>query len=50
MLHNCMHAGIEVGYAGLLDEFPPGKMVIRCLWIRDYPAQSEVGNFVQGGI
>ena len=37
-----IYAGIEVEYAGQLDGFPPGKMVIRCLlllWTGDYPAQ-----------
>ncbi|KAL5503408.1 hypothetical protein EMCRGX_G010352 [Ephydatia muelleri] len=45
--------GIEVEYAGQLDGFPPGKMVIRCLlllWTGDYPAQSQVGKFIQGGM
>ena len=48
-----IYAGIEVEYAGQLDGFPPGKMVIRCLlllWTGDYPAQSQVGKFIQGGM
>ena len=43
-----IYAGIEVEYAGQLDGFPPGKMVI--LWTGDYPAQSQVGKFIQGGM
>ena len=34
------------------DGFPPGNIVIRCLlilWTGDYPAQSEVQKFIQGG-
>ena len=48
-----VYAGIEVEYAGQLDGFPPGKMVIRCLlllWTGDYLAQSQVGKFIQGGM
>lgn len=32
---------------------PPGRAVIRCLlllWTGDYPAQAEIGKFIQSGI
>eukprot|EP00731_Ephydatia_muelleri_P034450 Em0060g8a len=45
--------GMEVEYTGSSEGLPPGKIVIRCillLWTGDYPAQAQVGKFIQGGI
>ena len=40
-------------YAAEIAGIPPGKCQIRCLillWTGDYPAQSEVGKVINGGI
>lgn len=45
--------GIEVNYAAEVAGIPSGPAVIRCiilLWTGDYPAQSEVGKFFNGGV
>ena len=45
--------GIDVDYSAEIAGNPPGNALIRCLiilWTGDYPAQSEVGKFVCGGI
>ena len=45
--------GIEVEYTGSSEGIPSGKLLIRCillLWTGDYPAQAQVGKFIQGGI
>lgn len=40
-------------YAAKVAGIPPGPAAIRCiilLWTGDYPAQSEVGKFINGGV
>ena len=53
-MFNMLYAGIEVEYAGQLDGFPPGKMVIRCLLLlwTGLPCSvtMQVGKFIQGGM
>ena len=44
---------LELNYAAEVAGIPPGPAVIRCiilLWTGDYPAQSEVGKFINGGV
>lgn len=45
--------GLEVDYVGSFPDLPSGRTNIRCLillWTGDYPAQCEVGKFINGGI
>lgn len=48
-----LNLGVNVDYAyDLEDTCPAGKIAIRCillLWKGDYPAQCEVGKFINGG-
>ena len=40
-------------YAAKVAGIPPGPAIIRCiilLWTGDYPTQSEVGKFINGGV
>ena len=45
--------GIEVQYAANIAGIPPGPAVLRVLiilWTGDYPAQCEVGKFINKGV
>lgn len=46
-------SGINAHYSAEIAGIQPGNTKIRCLlllWTGDYPAQSEVGEFVCNGI
>jgi len=48
-----MTVGISVNYAVGIAGIPAGRALIRCLlilWTGDYPAQTEIGKFICGGI
>ena len=51
--YHTIFLGINVYYSAEIEGIPPGNTLLRCiilLWTGDYPAQSEVGKFVRGGI
>ena len=52
-MFRCILSGVKVDYSLELPDFPAGKTKIRCCIFActgDYPAQCEIGKFINGGV